>query len=64
MATAAVVEVCRLNIVRREDLYNVDPRDQPVPMSVFWLVPQYFIIGAAEICVNIGSLDMFYSEVT
>lgn len=27
-----------------------------VPMSVFWLVPQYAIIGAAEILVNIGAL--------
>jgi len=26
-----------------------------VPMSVFWLVPQYAIIGAAEILVNIGA---------
>ena len=35
----------------------------PVPFSVFWLVPQYFIIGAAEILVNIGTMELFYSEV-
>lgn len=34
-----------------------------VPISVFWLVPQYFIIGAAEILVNIGTMELFYSEV-
>lgn len=35
----------------------------PVPISVFWLVPQYCIIGAAEILVNIGTMELFYSEV-
>ena len=60
MVVAAVVEVVRLGEVRRMDLYT---STAPVPMSVFWLVPQYFIIGAAEIMVNIGTLEMFYSEV-
>ena len=60
MVVAAIVEVVRLGEVRRMDLYT---SSAPVPMSVFWLVPQYFIIGAAEIMVNIGTLEMFYSEV-
>lgn len=61
MVVAAIVEVVRLGQVRRMDLYT---STDPVPMSVFWLVPQYFIIGAAEIMVNIGTLEMFYSEVS
>ena len=61
MVVAAIVEVVGLGEVRRMNLYT---STDPVPMSVFWLVPQYFIIGAAEICVNIGTLEMFYSEVT
>ena len=61
MVVAAIVEVVRLGEVRRMNLYT---STDPVPMSVFWLVPQYFIIGAAEIMVNIGTLEMFYSEVT
>ena len=61
MVVAAIVEVVRLGEVRRMNLYT---STAPVPMSVFWLVPQYFIIGAAEIMVNIGTLEMFYSEVT
>ena len=60
MVVAAIVEVVRLGEVRRMNLYT---STDPVPMSVFWLVPQYFIIGAAEIMVNIGTLEMFYSEV-
>ena len=61
MVVAAIVEVVRLGEVRRMNLYT---STAPVPMSVFWLVPQYFIIGAAEIMVNIGTLEMFYSEVS
>ena len=61
MVVAAIVEVVRLGMVRRMDLYT---STAAVPMSVFWLVPQYFIIGAAEIMVNIGTLEMFYSEVS
>jgi len=60
MVVACIVEVVRLGEVRRMNLYT---STDPVPMSVFWLTPQYFIIGAAEIMVNIGTLEMFYSEV-
>ena len=60
MVAAAIVEAVRLGEVRSLGLEN---STNPVPMSVFWLVPQYFIIGAAEIMVNIGTLEMFYSEV-
>jgi peptide/histidine transporter 3/4 len=60
MVVAAIVEAVRLKEVARLDLYN---STAPVPISVFWLIPQYFIIGAAEIMVNIGTLEMFYSEV-
>ena len=59
MVVAAIVEVVRLGQVRRLGLQH---STDPVPMSVFWLTPQYFIIGAAEIMVNIGTLEMFYSE--
>ena len=57
MVVACIVEVVRLGEVRRMNLYT---STDPVPMSVFWLTPQYFIIGAAEIMVNIGTLEMFY----
>lgn len=60
MVVAAVVEVVRLQKVGALGLQN---STDPVPMSVFCLIPQYFIIGAAEIMVNIGTLEMFYSEV-
>lgn len=57
MVVAAIVEDVRLGQVHGLNLYN---STDPVPMSVFWLVPQYFIIGAAEIMVNIGTLHICF----
>ncbi|KAK9827716.1 hypothetical protein WJX81_004356 [Elliptochloris bilobata] len=59
MVAAAVVEVVRLRQVHALGLEN---SKAAVPISVFWLVPQYFIVGAAEILVNIGTMELFYSE--
>ncbi|MCO5567308.1 hypothetical protein L7F22_020998 [Adiantum nelumboides] len=33
-----------------------------VPMSIFWLVPQYFFRGSIEIFTQIGQLELFYNE--
>lgn len=58
MVSAAVLEVVRLGIVRRHDLYNTTP----APISIFWQIPQYFIIGCAEVFTNIGQLEFFYEQ--
>jgi len=33
-----------------------------VPISIFWLVPQYFLRGSTEIFTQIGQLEFFYGE--
>ncbi|CAI9106917.1 OLC1v1006164C1 [Oldenlandia corymbosa var. corymbosa] len=58
MVSAAVLEIVRLGIVKRHNLYDV----QHVPISVFWQVPQYFIIGCAEVFTFIGQLEFFYEQ--
>ncbi|KAL3829104.1 hypothetical protein ACJIZ3_017906 [Penstemon smallii] len=58
MISAAILEVVRLRIVRRHDSYNV----KETPISIFWQVPQYFIIGCAEVFTNIGQLEFFYEQ--
>ncbi|KAI6671006.1 hypothetical protein NL676_005891 [Syzygium grande] len=58
MISAATLEVVRLKMVRRHDYYN----DKYVPMSIFWQVPQYFLIGCAEVFTNIGQLEFFYEQ--
>ncbi|XWS24429.1 hypothetical protein CRYUN_Cryun28dG0101200 [Craigia yunnanensis] len=41
-------------------------RDHPNPssMSVFWLLPQFFLIGSAEVFTYVGQLEFFYDEAT
>ncbi|XP_049352765.1 protein NRT1/ PTR FAMILY 8.1-like [Solanum verrucosum] len=58
MVSAALVEVVRLGIVKRHNLY--DSKD--IPMSVFWQIPQYMIIGCAEVFTFIGQLEFFYDQ--
>ncbi|XP_061373996.1 protein NRT1/ PTR FAMILY 8.1-like isoform X1 [Gastrolobium bilobum] len=58
MVAAAVLELIRLRIVRRNNYYKLDE----IPMSIFWQVPQYFIIGCAEVFTFIGQLEFFYEQ--
>ncbi|KAI5004544.1 hypothetical protein ZWY2020_031787 [Hordeum vulgare] len=59
MVAAGVLELVRLRTVARHGLYG---EDDIVPISIFWQVPQYFIIGAAEVFVFVGQLDFFYDQ--
>ncbi|XP_076892153.1 protein NRT1/ PTR FAMILY 8.3-like [Bidens hawaiensis] len=36
----------------------------PQRLSVFWLVPQFFILGGAESFTYVGQLEFFYDEAT
>ncbi|KAG9453922.1 hypothetical protein H6P81_006826 [Aristolochia fimbriata] len=58
MVVAGVLEVVRLGMVRRNNYYDLPQ----VPMSIFWQVPQYFIIGCAEVFTFIGQLEFFYDQ--
>ncbi|GMN23862.1 hypothetical protein TIFTF001_000298 [Ficus carica] len=58
MLSAGLVELVRLRIVRTHNYYELDA----VPMSVFWQIPQYFLIGCAEVFIFIGQLEFFYEQ--
>ncbi|KAL5740444.1 hypothetical protein ACOSQ2_029624 [Xanthoceras sorbifolium] len=58
MITAGILEVVRLNFVRKNNYYDV----KYIPMSIFWQVPQYFLIGCAEVFTFIGQLEFFYDQ--
>lgn len=62
MIVAGVVEYCRLQVVYRHNLQNVDPTDNSVHMSVWWQIPQYTLIGCSEVFAMIGGLEFFYSQ--
>lgn len=58
MVIAGIVEIKRLNMVKEHNYYE----RVHIPMSIFWQVPQYFLIGAAEIFTFIGQLEFFYDQ--
>ncbi|KAL5580817.1 hypothetical protein UlMin_013259 [Ulmus minor] len=59
MLYAGALELIRLRIVRQHNYYELDY----IPsISVFWQVPQYFIIGCAEVFIVIGQLEFFYEQ--
>ncbi|XP_042374821.1 protein NRT1/ PTR FAMILY 8.1-like [Zingiber officinale] len=60
MLAAGVLEVFRLRTVAKHNLY--DDQDSYVPMSIFCQVPQYLVIGAAEVFTFIGQLEFFYDQ--
>ncbi|CAN6581391.1 unnamed protein product [Malus baccata var. baccata] len=58
MVVAGILEVVRLGTVRKNNYYDLEY----IPMSIFWQVPQYFIIGCAEVFTFIGQMEFFYDQ--
>ncbi|KAL0395308.1 UNVERIFIED_CONTAM: protein NRT1/ PTR FAMILY 6.3 [Sesamum latifolium] len=60
MVAAALCEIKRLHVARSHGLTH----DQAaiVPLSVFWLVPQFLLVGSGEAFTYIGQLDFFLRE--
>ncbi|KAK8549828.1 hypothetical protein V6N13_055394 [Hibiscus sabdariffa] len=59
MSAAAVVEIRRLQLVKELDLVD---KQVAAPISILWQIPQYFLLGAAEVCTFIGKLEFFYNQ--
>ncbi|KAK8566315.1 hypothetical protein V6N13_002028 [Hibiscus sabdariffa] len=58
MVIAAVLEHERLQMIKRHNYYEL----KEMPMTIFWQVPQYFLIGCAEVLTFIGQLEFFYEQ--
>ncbi|XP_008230677.1 PREDICTED: protein NRT1/ PTR FAMILY 5.8 [Prunus mume] len=61
MASAAVVETRRLRISR--EMEALGAHSETVPFSIFWLLPQYILLGISDIFTVVGMQEFFYSEV-
>ncbi|XP_010246838.1 PREDICTED: protein NRT1/ PTR FAMILY 8.3-like [Nelumbo nucifera] len=59
MIAAALVETKRLQVAKDLGLVN---HGEVVPISIFWQIPQYVLVGASEIFTFIGQLEFFYDQ--
>lgn len=57
---SAMVEMKRKSVATHHNL--LDKPAATVPISVFWLVPQYCIHGLAEVFMNVGHLEFLYDQ--
>ncbi|XP_065857941.1 protein NRT1/ PTR FAMILY 6.3 [Euphorbia lathyris] len=60
MVAAALCELKRLNTAKSHGLTN-DPTAE-IPLTVFWIIPQFLLVGAGEAFTYIGQLDFFLKE--
>ncbi|XP_030967552.1 protein NRT1/ PTR FAMILY 5.10-like isoform X4 [Quercus lobata] len=61
MVVAALVEIKRLKTAKEYGL--VDMPDVTIPMSVWWLLPQYVLSGIADVFTIVGLQEFFYDQV-
>lgn len=59
VACACLVEVRRMRVIRERSAHG--PHDT-VPMSVFWMLPQYVLLGVGDVFNSVGILEFFYDQ--
>lgn len=57
--TAAKIELRRLKVIRKHDL--LDKPDDDIPMSIYWLLFQYFLLAGVDSLSEKG-ISSFYDE--
>ncbi|KAH9611320.1 hypothetical protein KSS87_008508 [Heliosperma pusillum] len=60
MVVAALTEIKRLRVAEVNNM--VHDKNAILPISVFWLIPQFILTGAGEAMIYAGQLDFFLRE--
>lgn len=59
IAVAYTVELRRMHVI---SVHHIVGPKAIVPMSIFWLLPQYALLGIADVFNAIGLLEFFYDQ--
>ncbi|XAR63529.1 hypothetical protein NMG60_11023492 [Bertholletia excelsa] len=60
MVTSALMEAQRVRVAREHGL--LDEPKLAVPMSVWWLLPQYILCGLSDVFMIVGMQELFYDQ--
>lgn len=63
MVVAALVESKRLEIERKGIELATESQLSEMHLSVFWLLPQYILLGISDVFTVVGMQEFFYTEV-
>jgi len=58
ITVAAFVEMRRLRLAHSLSTEQADP----LPMSIFWLLPQYMLTGICEVFLSVGQMEFFLDQ--
>ncbi|XP_028770000.1 protein NRT1/ PTR FAMILY 5.4-like [Neltuma alba] len=61
MIVAALVEAKRVNIAKENHL--LDNPKSVIPISIWWMLPQYIIYGISDALTVVGLQELFYDQV-
>ncbi|OIW07532.1 hypothetical protein TanjilG_14478 [Lupinus angustifolius] len=58
MIVSGILENIRLEIVRKNNYYDL----KAIPMSILWQIPQFILVGCAQVFASIGQMEFFYGQ--
>ncbi|KAM0827903.1 hypothetical protein ACQ4PT_067880 [Festuca glaucescens] len=62
MLLAGALEVARRRVLALHGTYVGANGAAYVPMSIFWQVPQFVVVGAAEVFTIVGQMELYYGQ--